>query len=364
MFKISRVQKTKLYAVFLILCFFLSGCMDTTQNTTSTTQNRSFQINPVLNVGPSNFASWKVLQNPRNLQLDAITCNSNNTCYALSRQGYVEETNDFGRSWQSFPAPLPLNKKQEIKFISCPGYKVCYTFGTEAAHSGPNFYLSASTVDGGISWNLVKTQYSEIPWVRDFYCSSLTTCYAILLRGILVTTDSAKTWQEYPTPTAVNAIACSSEKVCVVVGGTWGNHGSEGLIWVTTNGGKEWSDKTFDNQFPVMEVSCPTALNCWASGGVWGGSILTTMDGGTTWTKAVMLNANVKVGIISPLICSTADTCYGLDVVGRNVIATKDKGQNWYLQSINNKQLRFLACTPTNDCVGIGDDGLIMNNKS
>ncbi|EQD47516.1 BNR repeat-containing glycosyl hydrolase, partial [mine drainage metagenome] len=158
-----------------------------------------------------------------------------------------------GGSWSFYYTPVVAG---ELHSVSCPSVTVCFAVGTFGGNSFGQGGVILSTTDGGSSWNLVYSASSS-SGIDSFYgvsCPSLSTCFAVGYSGL----------------------------------------NSTSLIVATTNGGSTWNNQTVpDNQSgfgPWLDsISCPTTTTCFAAsessaGPLSNGLILTTSNGGSSWT--------------------------------------------------------------------------------
>jgi hypothetical protein len=109
-----------------------------------------------------------------------------------------------------------------------------------------------------------------------------------------------------PAPTSsiggeFDAIACPSASMCVAVG-QGGTNGSTGLIEVSHDGGATFDDDPVPAGTPPLEaIACPDALHCYSVGGT---TVVSTDDGGSTWTAANLGVTLTGVACQSSIACA------------------------------------------------------------
>ncbi len=279
--------------------------------------------------------------------VNAIGCFSGSDCVATATLaaggGYVSlGTVNGGLLWTSQVAPSGLPAGGTVTGLSgvaCTTVATCFMVGTitvTTQSSPPSTTASAGifmTTDGGVAWTTVwqgasngATVYADA--LTAIACTGATTCQAggngtgtstgftTLAGGVIVGTSDGTTWTgETNSPltqvTNVTAISCASATTCESVGPS--STSSTGSVFGTTNG-TAWSAQTMPPGVAAIEgVSCPTPTDCFAAGsGTTGGLILSTSDGGTTWTYGTPTYSpasQAAPGGYSAIACPTVTNC-------------------------------------------------------
>ncbi len=178
--------------------------------------------------------------------------------------------------------------------VSAVDEQTCWAVGASAGSSTtmPGA-LIAKTTDGGSSW------VQQDPGVQTMLtCVSAVdadTCWAGGWGCILRTTDGGASWNVVIASAdyIVNGICAVDENTCWAVGGTMS--GTGGYIIRTVDGGANWSVPVAALSHTMLGISALDSDTCWAVGGrvTYGGidyhgmaegAILSTNDGGATWT--------------------------------------------------------------------------------
>jgi hypothetical protein len=113
-------------------------------------------------------------------------------------------------------------------------------------------------------------------------------------------------------------------------------------------------------------VACPAARRCWAVGSTFatssapaGAALLSTSDGGATWTEQT---APATVGYLSAIACSSTRTCTAVGQVGLTgvgpgaIVTTADGGSTWTLDAVptGTTDVTAVDCRPTGSCMALG----------
>ena len=102
------------------------------------------------------------------------------------------------------------------------------------------------------------------PWERTVTCLPVRTAAPAGRAGHLATRNT------------LYAVSCPSSGLCVAVG-------EEGTIVTSTDGGATWTSRTSGTDFDLDGVACPSTSACMAVGGA---TILVSTNGGASWSKA------------------------------------------------------------------------------
>jgi subtilisin family serine protease/photosystem II stability/assembly factor-like uncharacterized protein len=293
-------------------------------------------------------------------QLQAITCPSVTTCFAVGSINYLGT--DYGliifntksgdvNSWQ---LALVTDK---LTGISCPTTSVCYATG------GASIWY---TVNGGFNWSQQTPQASFR--LDNISCPTVFTCYAVGIsdttvptqtkdRIVVLTSTTATTpgsWNisrpGLPTKTDLATIACPDSTSCYV--------GQYGWLLTTRNGGGGNWEHIFIAE-NLKSLNCPGPNECLGSGT--GGMIVSNV---TTWRSRPDPSKTNKN--LTRLTCPTATDCIALGEQG-TILVSPDSGQNWGSGIVppvaNNRTLHDLNCVGRN-CITVGDGGLILSSNN
>jgi photosystem II stability/assembly factor-like uncharacterized protein len=244
-----------------------------------------------------------------------ITCPNPSNCFAIfSSYGnptILFVTNDGGVNWsrQEYPP-------QSLSNVSCPNATTCFrAIGNTTTHT-TNVEV---TSNAGVSWSLWSiASFDGI----SLSCPTTTSCFgtsALDLGGgvyntiFVSTTDNGTTWNQYnPNLPGVNftRMVCPAALTCYVMSNTTVFATTDGATWNPQNTGFLASDV-------AMDISCPSATNCYAMlytppvPGK-GNKVISTTNGGATWNLETSGSKGVLQGISCP---RNTSACF---VVGMN----------------------------------------------
>ncbi len=199
----------------------------------------------------------------------------------------------------------------------------------------------------------------------------------------------AATWISRRNPVSgdaavtLNAVACSTARICVAVGGT-------GTILSTTDGGVTWHKRYSGTPVGLDAVTCVTKGVCLAVGeqlvhylnvhystGDRGGAILTSQDGGLTWRQRhnpmdTYLNTcpSCLVAIGEALHGTSCWSLTGCLAVGEDaaLLVSTDGGAGWIARRSlvipggQRPGLWAIACPFGRTCLAAGEHGTILTS--
>ena len=276
----------------------------------------------------------------KELYLRAATCSSA-ICMGVGYQSYaldgsvytlgaVLSTANGGTLWTTPDADGFI----ELNGASCATATSCVAVGYQEVDFNARGIVMNST-DGGANWTVQTVGSRRLHAVS---CARNGFCLAVGEKGAIVTsTDGGATWQGRLLSSGawLNGVSCPSAGLCVAVGGL-----TDGLVLRSTDGGTSWSsyssgfDDLLSEEGPanaeilqcasqggcadgaLRGISCPSTRFCVAVGDQ--GTVLTTADGGTTWTSQVAAGGS------------------------------------------STKQLTSVSCVSQTDCVAVGEVGIVL----
>ena len=274
-------------------------------------------------------SSWTTQTIPGVVQLVAVACGTSADCVASALgaptaadpegPSVVVRTTDSGTTWSVSPLPgafAPAN----FNGLSCTGLESCVMVGTSqsaAAISGEPTVSGAAlySADGGATWSAASVPAGPVI-LRAVSCSSAEHCAAI------------------------------GNGPSTVSGGATNNHPygpSEALA--STDGGRTWQLTASAGlaQAYLTDLSCSTAADCWATGfrgtpqaaGSETGTIVSSHDGGTTWTTEALPTtqtaeqqqstnlASLDIQNVSSISCLAGGQCVSMAAQGTLATSTQ-----------------------------------------
>jgi photosystem II stability/assembly factor-like uncharacterized protein len=222
------------------------------------------------------------------------------------------------------------------------------TTTTVVAESGtPNFDPTGGSTDGNGAFNAVA-------------CPSTSVCFAAGADDsgdaiVAQSTDFGASWSDESLPSGaleLDAISCEDVSDCVAVG--------RGTVLTTNDGGNTWtlSDPPTP-QTTLLGVRCSgsggsgTCIAVGMSpnpGGPYDGEIALSTDGGDTWTASTLPPNAPGVGDVT---CPTTTLCIA---VGAEILESSDGGQTWQYSEVDGgtEALRSISCSSTTQCIALG----------
>ncbi len=304
---------------------------------------------------------------PSNSDMFSIACTSGTTCTTVGAGGRERQTTDGGVTWTDVPT-APGNNKP-LTQIACPSSSICYAAGDRGN-------VMKST-DGGQTWSWLSSTDGNP--IYGLSCPDTSTCYATdIYAHVIKTTDGGATWEWQQTPITtpyapvvaetggpnpwggMTGISCPSVTTCVgvgiyatVTGQT--NPIPDPPIVTTTDGGATWTRQvsgTGTGNF-LQAVSClPGTTTCTAVGR--GGKIVTTTNL-TTWTAAT----SNTTSYLNSVLCLSTSFCIA---VGQTGTVDVFNGATWTATTGNGGTgtLADVDCSSNLVCYATGKQGVTI----
>lgn len=249
-------------------------------------------------------------------------------------------TTDGGQNWTS--SPMPTDSEGDVQ-LSCTSASACVA--EESREGGVTVGADTfSTNDGGRTWVASRLPNDFISY--SLQCSADGSC---VLGGDTV--NSSETSKSHPTPAAfystdggikwtpstlppdngayllISSISCGDSEHCMAVEPFDVAHDSTSRqVLVSSNGGITWTASHYSSPSPIdlYAIACPTNTDCWATGVVFEagstfehevghGYIMTTEDGGSTWTPQPVPDDHGAVpSFVGSVSCAAATACSAL----------------------------------------------------
>lgn len=338
--------------------------------------------------------TWLPLSLPSGVFLDtSLSCLSATSCMVGAEAGWDSGINgsnvaqlllttiDGGTSWTSQQVPMPSIKGADMSLdetisslqgslydLHCFSPHSCIAFGTTPTDqpSGGSDgtdpisqTVAMRTNDGGATWSTYVFPWSTTPsggpgWSNEqratFSCPTERTCVGLA------------------TVLGAPELAPSTRSQ-----GTYGDQQSSLLEFGTSDSGASWSHQWVSGfEGSADSLTCPDESHCYAVAAVGAAGsygppgILSTVDGGTSWTvEQPFPPSNPRWDGLSSISCPTTDSCWlaGSEQSSTNptlpqgaMFATFDGGHTWLpvqlptgLGSVNR-----VDCVSERSCLAIG----------
>lgn len=252
--------------------------------------------------------------------------------------------------------------------VSCPSASNCMAVGDNATGS-PVVLVS---LNGGISWSNVSPNIpnSGVSLLTSVDCPSTSTCYATDTNGhVISTTNFGGSFSVASTPLLsqggiLYSISCATTTSCFVSGSISSN-GSQGVIYLTTNG-TNWSLSLIDQQASAFyTINCinGSSITCYAGGaGSSGALIVQTTSSGSSWASLAIPGGLSSIASIS---CISASVCVAVDESGA-IISSSNSGATWQQEKgpFNIETLATVSCVTNYQCFAAGGSVLLSTTPS
>jgi photosystem II stability/assembly factor-like uncharacterized protein len=279
-------------------------------------------------------------------------------------------------SWKS----TNLDRSEGINAVACRTTQNCLAVGMAGSGIAPGGVILRSG-DGGVTWTKALFPNSSGILFMGIACAARSICVTVGnvsaggLGVIGVSTDGGRSWSQHHVPSAavLYGASCASPAVCEVVGTSIRR---TGFVVSTTDGGHSWHVQRPPRKSADLDaVSCPNTHSCVAVGdelpggnesGAIGkeyGLIAVTRDGGRTWKSATVIHALLLDGVS----CSTVKRCVVVGPASSPIepstpgiaLVTKDGGATWLRASVppGRYGFRAVSCIGDERCVAVGQGG-------
>ena len=275
-----------------------------------------------------NYGSQTVLNGTSSIS--AVACTSANTCLYGGSDGngnaQIVSTTDGAQTFTTATVPA---QSGAVSRLACSEASHCVASTLTLHMTGGSAGVSFGawrTSDGGATWHASDTSSlssEALSEVTALTCVSSTRCFmgyltasssSSALHGhIAQSTDSGATWSDMAVPSTmavVTSITCPTAVTCLAGGAT--KPGSALLATTFRLSTAGWTT-TYVSKTPGAfgAASCFSATLCVASVGstTKAGALYQSLNGGTTWTKAVSPSAAAAVTSVS---CITSARCLAI----------------------------------------------------
>jgi photosystem II stability/assembly factor-like uncharacterized protein len=273
------------------------------------------------------------------ISLDGISCPAADTCMSIgftvgpSGEYSMFTTTDGGMTWSALPIP---GSSTGGGLLSCSSASNCVAMYSTPGPGGQGIqYVSLTTSDGGRDWAAASIPGTFRPDVLDCFVGGrciaggyepdsyrMTTGEAAPA-ALIYSSDGGASWVSASLPSggsSIDAVSCSDTEHCMAVESGPAAAPTTSMILVTENGGETWAPTNVPAGLSLIAVSCPATLDCWASGSSSGlggtnsrGVILSTRDGGSSWTsEQVPTTEGTTLPGVTSITCPNVSRCFAL----------------------------------------------------
>jgi photosystem II stability/assembly factor-like uncharacterized protein len=311
------------------------------------------------------------------------------SCFTDTQHGYIVcsggkilRTTDGGNLW----SPYYFNEPVDLLSICFPSSQTGYAAG---------FGYILKTSDAGDTWTAVYFDSTAV--FKSIVFSSFSEGFAADDYGhVLKTTDGGTTWTSwfFGDTIRLESIGMFSSDTLILNGFSdpGGMFPSTPLKYRTTDGGNTWTLLQIPENLPFVTAVATCAGGTGYFAGSFG-SLVKTVDYGTTWTSlSNLMSPPISWGmgiyeIFNGLVLKTTDggdTWIELDTMfnnhflravdfvtedvgcigGDNIYSTFDGGQTWILRmsGLGWYGIRSISFAGTSTCIAVGWDGLFLRS--
>ena len=326
------------------------------------------------------------------MPLVAVVCSTSRQCVAIGTPTYgsslgpiAVQTADGGANWAS---TSNLSGIKNLYALTCASARTCVAVGGNPQGNGERGAV-LRTLNGGGSWSLAPALPRGVGRLVGISCPTKSFCMAVGVTTAIggasaVTSNNAgKSWSTVAVPRGeeqLNLVTCTTRRSCIAEGevdATIGDPsgGSRLSIITTTNGGSTWTQSSIatDTAAPLSipyfgGLTCASATHCFLVGdatppdGSPSGVILSSADSGASWTNQAVPPGTTMLNAIS---CGSATQCAvaggGIGARGgtsRELLTTSDGGQLWTSRTVPSSAvgLEGVSCPSTTSCTAVGFD--------
>jgi hypothetical protein len=293
-------------------------------------------------------ARWSNLPIPATVAFAAaVACSGPRQCVVVgqsqSAQAVAVTTADGGASWSPASVPTGLG---DLSAVTCQPGGSCMALG-----SGPAGVAALVSTDGGVSWTQAGTVGAGVTGISGVDCVGSVGCWAVgrtaaaggHTAGVVVgTANGGATWTVVPTPAGVGSLD-----------GVWCGAGSAVGVGAVPAG----------SPVGVAGVRCTvvgTTATVSTSPRTGNGVVLTTADGGATWTdQPVPATVAQLLGVscIGASACLAVGNSPAASTTAGVTLATGSPAQPW-AQAVavaSPQPLAGVWCVSGSHCVAVGE---------
>jgi Zn-dependent metalloprotease len=284
--------------------------------------------------------------------LDAITCEGSN-CVAADEDGGVFTSFDGGSTWSE-----RLDSGAKAKSVSCSSVWLCaaVTGGGEVAAFNPseNAPSRTQTIDTGNSLTGATCLAATVDCVVVDNKGK-----ALYSTGVSLT--AAATWTSWSGPTGqspAQAISCPTTSLCVLADGKEASGGN--LYYASSLGGTFTS--ALSPTSGVDAISCPSASFCLAGENKFGRFAYSSTPGSTSWEQKEL--GPTEATALRSVSCLSSAFCAAADSRGRVHVATKAEAvasSTWTETDVDaSNVLNGISCASATSCFAVDANGNVL----
>ncbi|MDR3610944.1 MAG: YCF48-related protein [Ignavibacteriaceae bacterium] len=263
---------------------------------------------------------WIKNQSPTTKNLQKVVFIDSLTGWAIGDSGLIIHTSNGGMNWDIQNSNIDL----DLLSVTFPNKNIGWALSW--TDSPPYGTVILNTSDGGHSWKNEFYNGADVYLKSIYFVDSLNGFIGGYSNGILYTTDGGNVWNQAEIDSFVGYpiynIVFANKYYGFACGGSTD---IMGVIYKTTNGGKNWSGKSVSAD-PIHSLVILDSLHIVGIGGdiEFGGGIVNSDNGGLSWNYKILNIAGTGLAISF----RTLSEGWAL-IKGGPFIVTYDKGFIW-----------------------------------
>lgn len=295
---------------------------------------------------------WIASDSPVNHKLRRLHFVDNSTGWAAGDSGVIIHTRNGGETWERQVTGITHNILDVFFLNRDMGWALAWDFDRT---------IILRTFDGGATWE--GQDYQEpFKYMRKIhFLDSLNGIMGGNPNAFVYTDNGGAEW--FPVTVDSGALAnfpvlylnFFDHNLGFAVGGKFD---LSGVVWKTTNGGKNWVSKAVAPE-PIQHIIFLDSLNIIGVGGdfeFFGAGVIRSQDAGVTWEYNSVGVAGVAYAV-SFRTPSEAWACLGS---ARKFITTPGKGKSWRsIATPNNSSIYDIVFIDSLNGFAVGDSGVI-----
>ena len=320
-------------------------------------------------------AAWKAADVDGINSLNGVSCPSAGFCVVVDAAGNVVTSNKPAGGAAAWKVTF-VDGTNSLRGVSCPSSDLCVALG-----GGKEVVTSTNPTGGATAWT-VTTLAGEFA-LGDISCPTRSLCVATGAAGdgttrVVVTSTNPTGGPSAWTVTDIgrsdglevsSRASCPSSGLCVAVGESVDGHSTIVTSTNPTGGASAWKVTTFNGEFVLLDVSCPTTSLCVAVTNGGDALISTNPTGGAAAWKLTHIDTTPNNNnYLSGVSCPSISLCVAVDYSGGNVVTSSDPTGGvaaWTVTNVDgNKSLIQVSCSDSRLCVAVDDYGNVVTSSN
>jgi photosystem II stability/assembly factor-like uncharacterized protein len=270
----------------------------------------------------------------------AIDPATTSNLYAIAGGSGIFKSADAGVNWVKLITGLPPNAFFSSLLIDPGNPSNVYLTGSVPQNGGPANFVTARSMDGGATWNVLNGNLAPNASLRLVaIAATSSTLYGLgslsgtggAGQGLLKSTDAGQSWTAVdtglPSTAGIVSVVLDPKNAAAIYLAVVFPFAEAGGILKSTDSGKSWVaiSTGLPANTPIQSLAIDP-VNSSTMYLIADGNFLKSTDGGTHWNKAVNGMATVNVGALA-VNRSDAGTVYA--AAGNSLFKSVDNGSTW-----------------------------------